>query len=319
MTRRVAVAISVILAVGTAGCGSSGTASTAVSSLPSPSGDPTPVPAELVIATGPGPIILTATSDSVWVELHRADSVARIDPTTNLQAEPLEIGVHCTLAASGNSVWATFFRMGTVTRFDATTGKALQSFDLAACGLAVDGDTAWVTAPGDGAVYLLQEGAAEPIRRIALELTILDIALDETSAWVTSEIDGGALWRIDRSTYEATRIGQFPGLDAVEVAFGSVWLTARSQSHLWKLDPADGSVLGELDLPQPSGVVPVDDALWITTYDGGLVELDPETLEIRSERELRYGNLGPPIYAFGSLWVSALEANAVLRVSLDRR
>jgi len=137
-------------------------------------------------------------------------------------------------------------------------------------------------------------------------------------AWGIGKDGGGTLWRIDRATYEATRVGQFPGLDSVAVAFGSLWLTSRSQSHVWNLDPADGTVLGQLDLPEPSGVVPVDDALWITTYDGGLVQLDPATLSIRSERKLQYAALGPPIYAFGSLWVSALENDAVLRISLDQ-
>jgi hypothetical protein len=93
-----------------------------------------------------------------------------------------------------------------------------------------------------------------------------------------------------------------------------VWLTARSQNHLWKLNPVDGSVLGQLDLSEPSGVAAAGDALWVTLLAGGLVELDPTTLEVLSEESLFYPYFSPPIYAFGSLWVSALEDNAVLRI-----
>jgi len=310
-----------------AACSASGTSGSAASISPSrsvapsvaPSSQPslTP-PLEAVIKTGPGPITLAATSQSIWVELHRHDLVARIDPATNQQMEITDVPVHCALAASGETVWATIAKLNKVTRFDAGTGKAVESWDVpAACGVTAEGDTAWVTSPAAGAVYVLQEGVAEPIHRIDVAPDIFDVALDETSAWVSSESDLGTVWRIDRATYQATLVGNFPGVDAVEVAFGSVWLTSRPQRHLWKLDPADGTVLGQLDLREPSGVVAIGDALWITLYQTGLVQLDPATLETRSQQPLPYGYLGPPVFAFGSLWASALEADKVIRIRVE--
>jgi streptogramin lyase len=310
-----------------AACSASSTGGSALSISPSPSVAPSIEPSsqpslapplEAVIKTGSGPITLAATSNSVWVELHRNDLVARIDPATNQQMEITDVPVHCVLAASGETVWATIAKLNKVTRFDASTGKALESWDLAAaCGVTAVGDTAWVTSPADAAVYVLQEGVAEPIQRIDVAPDSFDVALDETSAWVSSESDGGTLWRIDRATYAATLVGKFPGVDAVEVAFGSVWLTSRPQRHLWKLNPADGTVVGQLDLREPSGVVAVGDSLWITLYQTGLLQLDPATLETRSEQALPYGYLSPPIYAFGSLWASALEADKVLRMQVN--
>jgi streptogramin lyase len=310
-----------------AACSASGTGGSALSISPSPSLAPSVEPSsqpsltpplEAVIKTGSGPITLAATSESVWVELHRQDLVARIDPATNQQVEITDVPVHCALAASGETVWATIAKLNKVTRFDASTGKALESWDLAAaCGVTAEGETAWVTSPADGAVYVLQEGVAEPIHRIDVAPDIFDVALDETSAWVSSESDGGTAWRIDRATYAATLVGKFPGVDAVEVAFGSVWLTSRPQRHLWKLNPADGTVLGQLDLREPSGVVAIGDSLWITLYQTGLLQLDPATLETRSEPPLPYGYLSPPLYAFGSLWASALEADKLLRIAVE--
>ena len=214
-------------------------------------------------------------------------------------------------------MWATIAKESLVTRFAAATGEAVESWDVPdACGLTVEGNTAWVTSPGDGHVYVLQEGSPEPIQRIEVAPSIFDIALDETSAWVQSESEGGTLWRIDRATGLATMVGSFFGADAIEIAFGSVWLTARDQDHLWKLNPADGSVLGELDLIAPSGVAAAGDALWITLLSGGLVEINPDSLEGLSEEHLSYPYFSPPIYAFGSLWVSALENNEVLRIRI---
>lgn len=309
-----------------AACNASGSGGSvlSISPLPSltpsvePTSQPSLVPPEAVVETGPGPITLAATSESIWVELHRQDLVARIDPATNQQVEITDVPVHCALAASGETVWATIAKQSKVTRFDASTGEAVESWDLAAaCGVTAQGDTAWVTSPADAAVYVLQEGVAEPIQRIDVAADSFDVALDETSAWVSSESDGGTAWRIDRATYAATLVGKFPGVDAVEVAFGAVWLTSRPQGHIWKLDPADGTVLGQLDLREPSGVVAIGDALWVILYQTGLVQLDPATLEIRSEERLPYGFLGPPVYAFGSIWSSALEANKVLRIRVN--
>jgi hypothetical protein len=318
-------AVAGICALVLAACSASGISGSAVSSLspsvePSPSVKPSPSPNPLVealVATGPGPGVLAATSESIWVELHRADQVARIDPATNTQVEVLDVPVHCGVAASGDDVWATDHKVSRVTHIPARAGKSVESWDVPGpCGLAVEGDIAWVSSPDDGGVYLLREGAAKPTRRIEVAPMIFDVALDETSAWVTSESDGGTLWRIDRSTYKVTRVGKFAGVDTADVAFGSLWLTSRSLNHLWKVDPADGSLLGELDLLDVGGVVAIGHRLWVTLH-GGLVELDPDTLEIQSQVQLGYQYMGPPLYAFGSLWVSALEDDVVVRISVD--
>ena len=304
-----------------AACGATGIGGSAVSVSSSPSVVPSARPLiQALIETGPGPNGLTATSESVWVELHRDDLVARIDPVTNQQVEITGVPAHCAVAASGESVWATIAKRDLVRRLDASTGDVVDSFDVPGpCGLAVDSETAWVGSTRDRAVYVFQEGLAEPIHRIEVAADPFDIVLDETSAWVTSEADGGTLYRIDRASYEATLVGQFPGIgfDSAEVAFGSLWLNARDEGHLYKVDPADGSVVGQVDLPEPSGVVAVGDALWITLLGGGLVQLNPVTLEIRSHEQLPHGSLGPPLYAFGSLWVAALEDDLVMRIRVD--
>jgi len=319
----IALVASLILAA----CGTSGIDGSAVSISPSPSVAPSVEPSsqpslkpplEAVVETGPGPATLAATSGSIWVELHREDLVARIDPVTNEQVEITDVPVHCGLAASGETVWATIAKRNKVTRFEASTGEALESWDVpAACYVAAESDTAWVTSPADGAVYVLREGVADPIQRIDVAPDIFDVALDETSAWVTSESDSGTVWRIDRATSAVTRVGKFPGVDAVAVAFGSVWLTSRQTSQVWKLNLADGSILGQLKLLDPVGVAAVGDALWIALTGGEVIVLDPATLAIQSEERLPYGFLGRPLYAFGSLWVSALEDNKVLRIQVS--
>jgi hypothetical protein len=307
-----------------AACSAAGIGGSVVSISPSASSEPTPSaepslnPAvEALVATGPGPIGLAASSESIWVELHRSDRVARIDPKTNEQVEITDVPVHCGLAASAEGIWATYHKLNRVTHIAAKAADGVESFDVpGACGLAVEGDAAWVASPDDGTVFILKAGVAKPLQRIKVAPMIFDLALDKKTAWVTSESDGGTLWRIDRSTYEATRVGDFAGLDTAEVAFGSLWLTSRSLNHLWKVDLADGSVQGELDLLDVGGVVAVGETLWVTLH-GGLVELDPATLDLQKQEHLPYPYLGPPVYAFGSVWVAALENDVVVRLRVS--
>src|SRR5688572_4002861 len=117
-------------------------------------------PVIATVDTGQGPISLTATDDGVWVELHRENRVARIDPETNEQATPLlDVSVHCDIEAAPDSVWATIFDGNTVTRFDSTTGEVLQLFAIEGpCAVGVEGRSAWVTSPSTGTLYRLVEG-----------------------------------------------------------------------------------------------------------------------------------------------------------------
>ena len=83
---------------------------------------------------------------------------------------------------------------------------------------------------------------------------------------------------------------------------------------LWKADPKDGRMLESAEVRRPSGMLEYDGKLWVTTLDGELIAFDPDTLEAVSRTNLGYVWLGPPVFAFDSLWVSALEDNVVLRI-----
>jgi len=286
---------------------------------PTPTGRalPSPVlPVVAIIPTGNGPMTMAASTDTIWLELHREDKVARVDPVANLQTEVLDIPVHCDVATTPTSVWTAHPRQRLVTRFDPVSGEVIQQFDVSdACFLATDVDEVWVSSPGLGRVYVFREGEAEAIdiHRVGRNPFVIDLLPD--SAWVSGEADGGTVWRIDRATGGVTTIGLFEGADEVEIGFDAVWVTSRPNGHLWKLDPADGSILGQVDINAPSGSVAIGDTLWVVSYDGTLTGLDPTTLEVTYSERLPYAYLGTPIFAFDSLWTAALENNVLLRIA----
>lgn len=267
------------------------------------------------INTGTGPITLTATNNAIWVELHREDRVARIDPTTNEQVETLDVPAHCQVLAAGNSVWAAIARQSLVTRFDPRTGRILQQFEIPdACGLAVEGRSVWVTSPGTGDIYRLVGGRKTIVEQHHVGPSIFGVLPAGDSFWITSEAEGGLLMRVNRETFEVTVAGKFPLIDNVLLAFGDLWVGARGSGLLWKLDLSTACVLDQVEVESPAGFVEAASLLWVTTLSGKLIALDPESLEVVSEVDLDHVNLGPPIFAFGSLWIAALDDNVVLRV-----
>ena len=56
--------------------------------------------------------------------------------------------------------------------------------------------------------------------------------------------------------------------------------------------------------------------VWVTTLSGELLELDPITAGIVQRRAVGLTELGPPLEAFGSIWIAALDENVVARIDL---
>ncbi|HZI44244.1 MAG TPA: hypothetical protein VFD53_03425, partial [Ilumatobacter sp.] len=54
--------------------------------------------------------------------------------------------------------------------------------------------------------------------------------------------------------------------------------------------------------------------LWITLLDGDLVRVDPIAGQITGAWTSEYTWLTSPVLAFGSLWMTSLDQNVVIRV-----
>jgi len=271
------------------------------------------------VTTGTGPIFLSATDQAVWVELHRENKVARIDPETNEQAEVLEVPVHCEIAAAKGSVWATYHAEGLVTRFDVATGEIVQQVPVpGACGIGVDGDSAWISSPDSGTLYRVVEGRSAPAESFPIGEAPFAVLPAEAFVWVLSEADGGVLRRMDRVTHKVKTVARLPLADQAMLAFGHLWVTARDGGHLWQLDPTTGRVLAERKMSMPTGMVRHGNWIWVTSQYGSVTAINPKTLKTVATADTGYRVLGPPVFAFGSLWTSALDENLVLRVDVAR-
>lgn len=106
-----------------------------------------------------------------------------------------------------------------------------------------------------------------------------DLEVGEGSVWL---LRGNALNRVDPKEAGTTRLAQSSGfgIRGIDVGLGSLWSVA---TNLSRVNPGSGEIertyrIGSEPLVDgPSDVVVGPDAVWVSTVDGRLVKVDPET------------------------------------------
>lgn len=265
-----------------------------------------------------GPGILAATDDTLWIELHRASHLAKLDPETMTVEPKDDVPAHCFISAANEVVWTTIFRDNLVTRTDAETGTTALIEIPHACGLKATDEGVWIADPNDGLVHRLDPQTGDIIETIAVPEAPTNLALIGDLLFATGEGSGGWLAVIDVASGEIVHTHEWPEVarfDDLAPGFGAVWAAGRGDPRLFQLDPVNGDVIGTIEIGgNPSGIAVGEDALWITLLKGDLVRFDPATNQVTGEWTSDYTWLASPVLAFGSLWMTSLEENVVIRV-----
>ena len=265
-----------------------------------------------------GPGILAATDDTLWIELHRASHLARLDPETMTVELLTEVPAHCFISAADGVIWTTIHRENLVTRTDAETGITTLIAMPHACGLKATPKGVWVADPTDGLVHRLDPQTGDVVETIDVPDAPANMSLVGDLLFVTGEGGGGWLAVIDVASGDVVHSHGWPEIarfDDLAPGFGAVWATGRGDPRLFELDPVTGDVIRTIAIGgNPSGIAIGEDALWITLLKGQLLRVDPATHQITGAWSSDYTWLASPVLAFGSLWMTSLEENVVIRV-----
>ena len=304
------------------GASPSSTATPASSRTPAPTATAAALPDGVIafIPTDQGPIVLAATDKLVWVESHRADHVSQIDPEQNVEVARLtKVQAHCEVIAGAGFIWATRAATSIVSKVDPASGEKVGTISLRdACGIAVDDDDVWVASPGLGKVVRYDVRTLEERASVSVGPYPFGVAIGTKAIWVVGEADGGTVWRVNPATNKvvATISTPLPFYTGVAVGHGAVWVPTRDNRVIYRIDPATNSVAATIQLPSQIGGIGVGpDAIWSSGFgDGKVYRIDPKTNAITGSISTGLGNLGPPIVAFGSVWVAALDRNLVARI-----
>jgi DNA-binding beta-propeller fold protein YncE len=286
----------------------------------SPISTPLPPGILAIVPVAEGPIVLAATADAIWVESHREDIVTRIDPSQNKEVARLEdVPAHCTVTSGGEFVWAADAHQGKITKIDPATGSILGTIEiLDPCGLAADNSDLWVTRPALAQAERYSVATLEKRAVIPLGNDTFFIEIGPDAVWAVGEADGGTVWRIDPATNQVvTAINISDPLPVgLIIAFDSVWIGSRTKGVIYRIDPATNTIIQTIKVNNAIGGIGVGlDAIWASGFgDGKIYRIDPATNSVSGTLSTRFWNLGPPLVAFESIWVGALDQNVVLRI-----
>ncbi len=246
----------------------------------------------------------------------RANSVARIDPSTNRVVDTIRVGTGPTLVvAAPEAVWVTNFDDKTLSRIDPGSGKEVKRIAAggAPTGLAAGAGAIWVTHSYDGTLSRVDPGTDDVVATVALGSGVKDVAVGPGAVWVANGLDGTVL-RIDPETNELVAtidVGGSPeGLAAGE---GAVWVA--DGRALLRIDPTTNRVVARIALRYGANRVAVGaGAVWVTSYLGdAVIRVDAATSSATAAIPVGDGPSGLAVDS-ESVWVTDGLAGNVSRI-----
>jgi streptogramin lyase len=332
----VARLLAATILVAACSAGTTTSAGPTASAVPTTSPRPTPLVASAVPTVQPtatlpvavfkaiplpgGPNTIAITRDRVWVELHRDNSLASVDPKTSAIATYPDVQVHCYIAGDGaDRVWTTYHIDSLVTLVDARSGKIAHTVTIPdACGVGATTSQVWVTSPSAGQIYRLDPATGAIRFKRAVDGSPFVVTPAGGLVYASGEGGGGWLEAIDPADGHSVGKRQVPDVELVDVValgFDSLWVTGRTSTKLYRLDPRSLDIRATIEIgDEPSGVAVGRDAVWVAQLGGRLTRVDPATNAPTGRWSMPFTFLAWPTVAFGRLWLTSLDDNALISI-----
>lgn len=327
MRQRLGLAAAIVIVAGAC----SGAASSTIPPTPVPTAPPTSTPAARTLEPTPAPTLahgvigmfdldfrpsaIVATDDEIWAEDHaQTNRVYAIDPDTGRTRATIDVVRPCDLVAAFGRVWIADLDVGRLIWVDPAKHE-------------IGGEVSGLQRPCgvqavDGAIWLAVD---DGLARVDPETGNTSITKLSSGAFPGS---GGPLWaalyetgdlvRIDPASGEVLRTVAHPAGRTegppVAAGFDSVWVGDWASDRLYRLDATSGAVQAEIAATQPTRLLVTADAVWHTSYDGGVVErIDPATNDVVYRAELG-GNINGIAEGFGAIWVTDTGNGLLYRI-----
>ncbi len=267
-----------------------------------------------------------------------ANTLVRIDPTTNAVTEVIDVGrAPAATAVGGRSVWVYNLDDSTVSEIDSVADEVRHTTPVSTVPLGVapltgpmlaaDDDGAWLAGYDIGSARSLLariRSGGRGKREYVLGGQVQAVVVAGGAAWALVHRGERALvLRIDRRTGVATRQVRLPpdaggrsSIDGLDVGDGAVWAMESHSAILHRVDLASGVVqsgdLGASATPPILGYGWIWVCAWITD-DGSMLRVDPHTLRSSLSRNALPAEEGRFAVGHGSLWRHDLPSGTVMR------
>jgi streptogramin lyase len=294
----------------------------------SPPGSPTPEVVEGAIDVGAAPGEVAIGFGSVWVSLHHAASVARVDPESNRVIETIAVGEQpIGIGVGTDALWVLSYGDATVTRIDPRTNST-ESFPVA---------------EGEACFAPLVTPKLVLVRDCGLEITVMvDPATGRVLGRLPADVQAGCgglrdgaivlvgngqLVRLDPRTGRVLDRG--PGADAP--CFGSkgvreaqVWVgsgedpTAQTGT-VSVISLESGEVVHSVEVGRGPDTFATRDSVWVRALNAHEVQrVDPKTLRVDASIPYPDGvSSGGFAVGFGAAWLADFDNDRIVRVEVD--
>jgi DNA-binding SARP family transcriptional activator/ABC-type branched-subunit amino acid transport system substrate-binding protein len=236
------------------------------------------------LGTGTIPIDLAAGEGALWTANGSrtdaqfvgpvATAVSKLDPASGTTI--LTTGLRLSRTVTSNegrqhivAIHAGVFVVGSdfaISRLTAAAGLiTARTAGVRATAVAYGPLGLWALEP-TGLVHVDQR-SLRVLERVPLASTNLDrLAVGARSLWITDSA-AGTLWRVDVQGAQPTArtISLEPGVDAVTVSSGAVWVTNPERHEIVRVDPARNAVSARIRLAGPPlGLAAAGRRVWVT-------------------------------------------------------
>lgn len=179
---------------------------------------------------------LTSTPSGLWGVAGQDEQVVQIDPRTRRIVARVDIeGPLAGLAAWRNEIWTVSGRSELV-RIDPGSHRITERFVLGSFepeGLAVDGDTLWVSSSFEGNVLRVDRETGEVRDRIPVDGSLFGGVVIGDSYWVSG--NDGTVYRLDAASGEVVDEFELVGFGPVPAA-GNLWTVDFVSNTVYRLD-----------------------------------------------------------------------------------
>ena len=184
------------------------------------------------ITVGNGATAVATGAGAVWVTNAIDGSLSRIDPVMGTVTGVYPVGASPGgIAATDAAVWIADSSVGAVIRVDPLSGRTVASIGVGngARAIAIANGDVWVANALDGTVSRIDPKANRVTATIEVGEGPSGIVGSADSVWVASSVDG-AVYHIDPVTNVPNRIAVGSSPQALAVANGQLWFSARAST-----------------------------------------------------------------------------------------
>lgn len=268
------------------------------------------------------------TPDAVFVTSGRTNTVARLDPKTNMVAALIETGPRpCSgLVAAFGSLWVPICgeqgkpETAGLQRVDLKTNKITATLFVGPAnsegGITATADSIWLTSDMKGTLSRIDPDT----NRVVAEITVpkgssVAVTGDDKAVWVVST-ETSQVVRIDPNTNLITdRIAVGPNPRFTTVGAGSIWTLNQGDGTVSRIDTKTRKLVTNIEVGVPGGGGEIafgEGFVWVTVFEIPLTQIDPETNKVVKQW---HGPGGDSVrVGHGSVWLSNIRQENVWRL-----